>query len=65
MFKRTICRRTMAALASISLLGGCGLLSGGGSQARQEITVGTTSEPSTLDPAASWDGSWELYRNVF
>ncbi|GGT91909.1 solute-binding transport lipoprotein [Streptomyces violascens] len=65
MFKRTICRRTMAALASISLLGGCGLLSGGGSQAQQEITVGTTSEPSTLDPAASWDGSWELYRNVF
>ncbi|MFD7014102.1 ABC transporter substrate-binding protein [Streptomyces sp. NPDC059928] len=52
-------------MASMSLLGGCGLLSAGGSQAGQQITVGTSSEPSTLDPAASWDGSWELYRNVF
>ncbi len=65
MFRRTSRRRTGAALASIAALGGCGLLPGSGSGAQQGITVGTTSEPSTLDPAASWDGSWELYRNVF
>ncbi|CAM5255468.1 Peptide-binding protein OS=Streptomyces antimycoticus OX=68175 GN=SANT12839_024210 PE=3 SV=1 [Streptomyces antimycoticus] len=29
------------------------------------IVVGTTSAPSTLDPAASWDGSWELFRNIY
>ncbi|WP_369381108.1 ABC transporter substrate-binding protein [Streptomyces sp. cg36] len=68
MFNRTICLRTTAALASIStlsLLSGCGLISGGGSDSDQPIRVGTVSEPSTLDPAASWDGSWELFRNVF
>lgn len=27
--------------------------------------MGTTSAPSTLDPAAAWDSSWELFRNVF
>lgn len=27
--------------------------------------MGTTSAPSTLDPAASWDGSWELFRNIY
>ncbi|MFG3281205.1 ABC transporter substrate-binding protein [Streptomyces sp. NPDC048111] len=65
MFRRTSRRRTFTAFASLSLLAGCGLLPSGGSQAQQGITIGTTSEPSTLDPAASWDGSWELYRNVF
>lgn len=68
MFNRTICLRTTAALASMSslaLLSGCGLLSGSGSETEQTIKVGTVSEPSTLDPAASWDGSWELFRNVF
>lgn len=54
-----------AALASLSLLAGCGLLSDNGSEAEQKIVVGTTSEPSTLDPAAAWDNSWELMRNVF
>ncbi|THA64595.1 peptide-binding protein [Streptomyces sp. A0958] len=54
-----------AALASLSLLAGCGLLPGGGSDVDQKLAVGTTSEPSTLDPAAAWDGSWELMRNVF
>ncbi|MFG2563274.1 ABC transporter substrate-binding protein [Streptomyces sp. NPDC048496] len=54
-----------AALASLSLLAGCGLLSDSGSEAEQKIAVGTTSEPSTLDPAAAWDNSWELMRNVF
>ncbi|MEU3949965.1 ABC transporter substrate-binding protein [Streptomyces sp. NPDC029526] len=27
--------------------------------------MGTTSAPSTLDPAASWDSSWELFRNIY
>ncbi|MFJ6015760.1 ABC transporter substrate-binding protein [Streptomyces sp. NPDC092952] len=54
-----------AAFASLSLLAGCGLLSDSGSKGEQKIVVGTTSEPSTLDPAAAWDNSWELMRNVF
>ncbi|MER5633775.1 ABC transporter substrate-binding protein [Streptomyces nitrosporeus] len=54
-----------AALASLSLVAGCGLLSDSGSETSQQISVGTTSSPSTLDPAAAWDGSWELMRNVF
>ncbi|KUJ35077.1 peptide-binding protein, partial [Streptomyces albus subsp. albus] len=54
-----------AALASLSLLAGCGLLSDSGSEVDQKITVGTTSSPSTLDPAAAWDNSWELMRNVY
>ncbi|AXE76707.1 ABC transporter substrate-binding protein [Streptomyces atratus] len=54
-----------AVLASLSLLAGCGLLSDSGSKAEQKIVVGTTSELSTLDPAAAWDNSWEMMRNVF
>ncbi|MFF5899855.1 ABC transporter substrate-binding protein [Streptomyces argenteolus] len=54
-----------AALASLSVLAGCGLLSDSSSETDQHISVGTTSSPSTLDPAAAWDGSWELMRNVF
>ncbi|MFG2925071.1 ABC transporter substrate-binding protein [Streptomyces sp. NPDC048305] len=54
-----------AALASLSVLTGCGLLSDSSSEVDQKISVGTTSSPSTLDPAAAWDGSWELMRNVF
>ncbi|MFF8845309.1 ABC transporter substrate-binding protein [Streptomyces sp. NPDC015127] len=64
MFYRT-CLQATAALASISLLAGCGLFSDEDTGSEQKIAVGTTSEPSTLDPAAAWDGSWELYRNVF
>lgn len=64
MFYRTSLQST-AALASISLLAGCGLFAGSEGTEDQKITVGTTSEPTTLDPAAAWDGSWELYRNVF
>nr|WP_237536424.1 ABC transporter substrate-binding protein [Streptomyces sp. SID5785] len=55
----------MAATASLTLLTGCGLIGSGGSEDAEPIVVGTTSAPSTLDPAASWDGSWELYRNVY
>ncbi|MGW4032028.1 ABC transporter substrate-binding protein [Streptomyces sp. NPDC004838] len=64
MFYRT-CLQGTAALASISLLAGCGLFSDAEADGDQKISVGTTSEPSALDPAAAWDGSWELYRNVF
>ncbi|MFE9630775.1 ABC transporter substrate-binding protein [Streptomyces sp. NPDC006463] len=65
MFNRTRCLQITAALASISLLAGCGLLSDEGADDAKRIVVGTTSAPSTLDPAAAWDGSWELYRNVY
>ncbi|MFJ6938511.1 ABC transporter substrate-binding protein [Streptomyces sp. NPDC101132] len=65
MFNRTRCLQTAAALASISLLAGCGVLSEDDEKGNQKLVVGTTSSPSTLDPAAAWDGSWELYRNVY
>ncbi|MEU9702525.1 ABC transporter substrate-binding protein [Streptomyces sp. NPDC047981] len=64
MFNRTSLQ-VAAALASISLVSGCGLFSDNESAADQRIVVGTTSSPTTLDPAASWDNSWELFRNVF
>ncbi|MFC8919296.1 ABC transporter substrate-binding protein [Streptomyces sp. NPDC047821] len=64
MFNRTSLQAA-AALASISLLAGCSLFSGDDADGENKIVVGTTSAPSTLDPAAAWDGSWELYRNVF
>ncbi|MFI5804951.1 ABC transporter substrate-binding protein [Streptomyces sp. NPDC051561] len=57
--------RTAAALISISLLAGCGVLTDDSAGSDGKITVGTTSKPSTLDPAGAWDGSWELYRNVY
>lgn len=63
--KRTRGRRQVAALVSVSLLTGCGVLSSEGSDEEEQITVGTMSAPSTLDPAKAWDSSWELYRNVF
>ncbi|MFF7353535.1 ABC transporter substrate-binding protein [Streptomyces filipinensis] len=65
MFNRNRFLRRVAAIASISLVAGCGLLSGGDSDGKGPIVVGTTSAPSTLDPAGAWDGSWELYRNIF
>ncbi|MEV7729813.1 ABC transporter substrate-binding protein [Streptomyces sp. NPDC101733] len=65
MFNRTRCLQITAAVASISLLAGCGLLSDGSGDAGKRIVVGTTSAPSNLDPAAAWDGSWELYRNIY
>ncbi|MFE5485632.1 ABC transporter substrate-binding protein [Streptomyces sp. NPDC056527] len=64
MFNRTSLQAA-AALASISLVSGCSLFSDGESTGEQRIVVGTTSSPTTLDPAAAWDNSWELYRNVF
>ncbi|MER5776436.1 ABC transporter substrate-binding protein [Streptomyces sp. NPDC002039] len=65
MFNRTRCLQITAALASISLLAGCGLLSDDSGDDKKRIVVGTMSQPSTLDPAAAWDGSWELYRNIY
>ncbi|MEV7277756.1 ABC transporter substrate-binding protein [Streptomyces sp. NPDC093111] len=64
MFNRTSLQAA-AALASISLLSGCSVFSDGESAGDQRIVIGTTSSPSTLDPAAAWDNSWELFRNVF
>ncbi|MFG2294228.1 ABC transporter substrate-binding protein [Streptomyces sp. NPDC048603] len=65
MFNRTRCLQITAALASISMLAGCGFVTGDDSPGEKRLVVGTTSAPSTLDPAAAWDGSWELYRNVY
>ncbi|WP_155056684.1 ABC transporter substrate-binding protein [Streptomyces blattellae] len=66
MFNRNRGLRQMAAIASISsLVAGCGVLSSDASGEEGTIAVGTTSAPSTLDPAASWDGSWELFRNIY
>ncbi|TPQ15687.1 ABC transporter substrate-binding protein [Streptomyces sporangiiformans] len=63
MFKRDRYLRQLGAITSIALVAGCGLFSGS-SDDGAPIVVGTTSAPSTLDPAASWDSSWELFRNV-
>ncbi|MFF7240994.1 ABC transporter substrate-binding protein [Streptomyces collinus] len=65
MFNRNRFLRRVAAIASISLVAGCSLLSNGDPDSKGPIVVGTTSAPSTLDPAGAWDGSWELYRNIF
>jgi peptide/nickel transport system substrate-binding protein len=64
-FNRNRFLRRIAAIASISLVAGCGLFSNGDPNDKGPIVVGTTSAPSTLDPAASWDGSWELFRNIY
>ncbi|MEV0173767.1 ABC transporter substrate-binding protein [Streptomyces sp. NPDC050803] len=66
MFNRIRGLRQVAAIASISsLVAGCGILSSDSSEEQGPIVVGTTSAPSTLDPAASWDSSWELFRNIY
>ncbi|WP_416983692.1 ABC transporter substrate-binding protein [Streptomyces sp. T028] len=65
MFYRNRSLQHVAVVASISLVSGCGLLGGESSEGEGPIVVGTTSAPSTLDPAASWDSSWELFRNVY
>ncbi|MGW3497804.1 ABC transporter substrate-binding protein [Streptomyces sp. NPDC001020] len=65
MFNRIRCLRRLAAITSLTLVTGCGFLSSSSSTEEKPIVVGTTSAPSTLDPAASWDGSWELFRNVY
>lgn len=64
-FSRNRSLRQLATIASISLVTGCGILSSDSSGDKSPIVVGSTSSPSTLDPAASWDGSWELFRNVY
>ncbi|MFJ8111509.1 ABC transporter substrate-binding protein [Streptomyces sp. NPDC096132] len=65
MFNRNRSLQHVAVIASISLVSGCGLLGDESSEDAGPIVVGTTSAPSTLDPAASWDSSWELFRNVY
>ena len=64
MFNRTSLQ-IAAALASISLVSGCSLFSEDEAEGDKKLVVGTTSSPTSLDPAAAWDNSWELYRNVF
>ena len=64
MFNRTSLQ-IAAALASISLVSGCSLFSEDEAEGDKKVVVGTTSSPTSLDPAAAWDNSWELYRNVF
>jgi peptide/nickel transport system substrate-binding protein len=64
-FNRNQCLRQLAAVTSVTLVAGCGVLSSASSDDKGPIVVGTTSAPSTLDPAASWDGSWELFRNIY
>ncbi|MET9499085.1 ABC transporter substrate-binding protein [Streptomyces sp. NPDC006552] len=65
MFRRLLAPRTLVVTAAAALVAGCGLLDSGSAEDEKPIVVGTTSAPSTLDPAASWDGSWELFRNVY
>ncbi|MCF3130264.1 ABC transporter substrate-binding protein [Streptomyces olivochromogenes] len=65
MFNRNRCLQSAAAVASITLVAGCSVFSDGGPDSKDPIVVGTTSAPSTLDPAASWDQSWELFRNIY
>ena len=66
MSKRNGSLRRAAALVSLSsLVAGCGLTASQTSHDSAPIVVGTTSAPSTLDPAASWHGSWELFRNIY
>lgn len=64
MFNQNRVLRGVAAVVSISLVAGCGVFSSS-AEAGGPIVVGTTSAPSTLDPAGSWDGSWELFRNIY
>lgn len=56
--------RITVAVLMAALLAGCGLLPGDDEE-DEGLVVGTTSAPSVLDPAAAWDGSWELYRNIY
>ncbi len=65
MFSRKRLLRSMAAGSVITLLAGCASLTGGSDAEDEPIIVGTTSAPSALDPAGAWDGSWELFRNVY
>ncbi|WP_338899464.1 ABC transporter substrate-binding protein [Streptomyces sp. TG1A-60] len=65
MFNRNRYLPPLAVIASISMVTGCGVFSSDAAGDADPIVVGTTSTPSTLDPAAAWDSSWELMRNVF
>ncbi|MGW2049703.1 ABC transporter substrate-binding protein [Streptomyces sp. NPDC001858] len=65
MFNRNRSLQQVAAIVSISLVAGCSLLGEESYDDAGPIVVGTTSAPSTLDPAAAWDGSWELFRNIY
>ncbi|WP_326809301.1 MULTISPECIES: ABC transporter substrate-binding protein [unclassified Streptomyces] len=57
--------RVVAIILPLALLAGCSSLSGDDAGEETRLVVGTTSAPTSLDPAAAWDGSWELYRNIY
>ncbi|AXK34454.1 peptide-binding protein [Streptomyces armeniacus] len=65
MFDRNGPLKTTVAVLIAVLLAGCGVLPGGDDEEDEPLVVGTTSAPSVLDPAAAWDGSWELFRNIY
>ncbi|MDK1474512.1 ABC transporter substrate-binding protein [Streptomyces sp. 549] len=65
MFSRIRLLRSIAVVSAVAVVAGCGSLTGDGGDADEVIVVGTTSAPSVLDPAGAWDGSWELYRNIY
>jgi peptide/nickel transport system substrate-binding protein len=54
-----------AVAISTALVAGCSSLPGGSGDVDRSVEVGTTSAPTVLDPAAAWDTSWELYKNVY
>jgi peptide/nickel transport system substrate-binding protein len=64
-FSRRRLLKGMAMLSATAVLAGCGALTGQGEGEDRPIVVGTTGTPSALDPAGAWDGSWELYRNIY
>ncbi|RAJ57499.1 peptide/nickel transport system substrate-binding protein [Streptomyces sp. Amel2xB2] len=67
MFDRNGPLRITATVAiATSMVAGCSSMSGDSEDEKlRQMVTGTTSAPSTLDPAAAWDGSWELYKNVY
>nr|WP_180217977.1 ABC transporter substrate-binding protein [Streptomyces albus] len=58
-------RKAAALTLPLALVTGRGSLPGPSPDKAHTLVVGTTSAPSSLDPAAAWDGSWELYRNIY
>ncbi|MCX2970142.1 MULTISPECIES: ABC transporter substrate-binding protein [Streptomyces] len=65
MFSRKKLLRRLAMIPAVAVLAGCASLTGGSDEQDEAIVVGTTSKPTALDPAGAWDGSWELYRNIY
>ena len=58
-------KAAVAVAITTALVAGCSVLTGDSGEVDHSVEVGTTSAPTVLDPAAAWDNSWELYKNVF